>query len=58
MFKVVRYISIFFSVVQQPLAGQGLPIIEASRSYSETPHLVELLWTNDQPDADYTQQSQ
>jgi len=24
---------------------------ETSRSYSDTPHLVELLWTSDQPDA-------
>jgi hypothetical protein len=36
---------------QHPLVGQGL-IIEASRSHSETPHLVGFLWTNDRPDAE------
>jgi hypothetical protein len=42
-------------VVQQ---GQGLIIIiiiiiiiEASRSHSDTPQSVELIWTGDQPDA-------
>jgi hypothetical protein len=34
--------------VQQPIVGQGL-IIEASRSHSDTPHWVGLLWTSDQP---------
>jgi hypothetical protein len=28
----------FFSMAQQPLVGQGLLIIEASRSHSDTPH--------------------
>jgi len=36
----------------QPPVGQGLLNIEASRSHSDTPHLVGLLWTSDQPDAD------
>jgi len=36
---------------QQPLVGQGLLHIEASRSHSDTPHLVGLLWTSDQYDA-------
>jgi len=27
---------------------QGLPTIEASRSHSDTPHFVGLLWTGDQ----------
>jgi len=30
---------------------QGLPITEISRSYSDTPHSVGLLWTSDHPDA-------
>jgi len=34
-------------MVQQPLVGQGL-IIEASRSNSDTPHSVGLLWTSHQ----------
>ena len=32
--------------------GQVPLIIEASRSHSDTPHSVGLLWTSDQPDAD------
>jgi hypothetical protein len=42
----------FFFMVQQPPVGQGLLIIEASRSHSDTPHSVGLLWTSDQPDAE------
>jgi hypothetical protein len=36
----------------QPPVGQGLLIIEASRSHSDTPQSVGLLWTSDQPDAE------
>jgi len=39
----------FSPMAQQPLMGQGLLIIEASRSHSDTPHSVGLLWTSDQP---------
>jgi hypothetical protein len=39
-------------LAQQPPVGQGLLIIEASRSHSDTPHSVGLLWTSDQPEAD------
>jgi hypothetical protein len=39
-------------MAQQPAVGQGLLIIEASRSHSDTPHSVGLLWTSDQPDAE------
>jgi len=35
--------------MQQPPVGQGVLIIEASRSYSDTPHSVGILWTGDQP---------
>jgi hypothetical protein len=41
--------------------GQGLLIVQASRSHSDTPHSVGLLWTSDQPDPqlpDKTQYSQ
>jgi hypothetical protein len=31
--------------------GQGLLIIGASRSHSDTPQSVWLLWTSDEPDA-------
>jgi len=41
-------------MTQQPLVGQGLLIVEASRSHSDTPHSVGLLWTSDQP---YTETS-
>jgi hypothetical protein len=39
-------------MAQQLLVGQGLLIIEASRSHSDTPHSVGLFWTSDQPDAE------
>jgi len=44
-------------MVQQPLLGQGLLFIKDSRSHSDTPHSIVLLWTRDQPDAENTQQS-
>jgi hypothetical protein len=40
------------SMMQQPLVGQGLLLIEPSRSHSETPHSVGLVWTNDRPVAE------
>jgi len=33
-----------------PYWAKGFLIIEASRSHSDTPHSVGLLWTSDQPD--------
>jgi len=42
----------FFTMVQQPPVGQGLLTVEASRSHSDTLHLVGLLWTSDQPEAE------
>ena len=39
-------------MAQQSPVGQGLLIVEASRSHSGTPHSVGHLWTNDQPDAE------
>jgi len=39
-------------MAQQPLLGQDLLIIEASRSHCNTPHSVGLLWTSDQPVAE------
>jgi len=32
--------------------GQGLLMIKYSRSHSDTPHSVGLVWTRDQPDAE------
>jgi hypothetical protein len=37
---------------QQPLVGQGPLIIEASRSHSDTPHSVGMLWKGNHPDAE------
>jgi hypothetical protein len=39
-------------MAQQLLISQGLLIIEASRSHSDTPHSVGLLWTREKPDAE------
>jgi hypothetical protein len=39
-------------MARQPLLGQGLLIVDTSRSQSDTPHSVELLCTSDQPDAE------
>ena len=48
----MNYLVISLSpMAQQPLDGQGLLLIEASRSNSDTSHSVGLLWTNDQLDA-------
>jgi hypothetical protein len=44
--------SIFLFMVQQLPVGQGLLIIESSRSHSDTPHSLRILWTSDQPDAE------
>jgi hypothetical protein len=53
--------NLVFPRQQQSLVDQGLLIIKASRSPSDT-HSVGLLWTSDQPDAeplpDNTQHSQ
>ena len=45
----------FFPMARQPLVGQGLLTVEASRSHSDIPHSVGLLWTSDQPDAQHSQ---
>ena len=37
-----------FFMARQPPVGQGLFVVEASRSHSDTPHSVGLLWTSDQ----------
>jgi hypothetical protein len=48
-------------MARRPLVGQGLLIVQASLSHSDTLHSVELLWTRDQPvaeDSDKTQHLQ
>jgi len=42
----------FFNMAQEPPGGQASLIIEASRSHSDTPQSVGLLWTSDQQHAD------
>jgi len=37
-------------MVQQFLVGQGLLLIEASRSHSDAPHSIGFLWLCDQSD--------
>jgi hypothetical protein len=46
----LRYASlnIFVLVARQPIVGQDLRTIEASRSHSDTPHTVGPRWTSDQ----------
>jgi len=39
-------------MAQKPLMGHGLLIIEASRTHSDTPRSVRLLWTCDQADTE------
>jgi hypothetical protein len=46
------HVLVFFCMAQQPLAGQGHLIIEASQSHTDTQHSVWLLWTSDQPNAE------
>jgi len=36
-------------MTQQPLDDKGLLIVVASRSHSDTPHSVGLLWASDHP---------
>ena len=43
---------LFFLQGSTAPVGQVLLIFQASRSHSDTPHSVELLWTSDQSDAD------
>jgi hypothetical protein len=39
-------------MARQPPVGQGVLIIETSRSHSDTPYSAGLIWTSDQPDAE------
>ena len=39
-------------MLQEPVVGQGLLIIEDSWSHSDTPHSVGILWTSDKSDAE------
>jgi hypothetical protein len=50
--NIISPMTLFFCMAQQPPVVKGLLIIEASRSHSETPHWVGLLWTSDRPVAE------
>jgi hypothetical protein len=45
---LTRYMALYVSVAQQPLVEQGLLIIEALRSHSDTSRSLGILWTSDQ----------
>jgi hypothetical protein len=47
----VKWKYFFVFMERQPLVGQAVLIVEVSRSHSDKPHSVGLLWTSDQPDA-------
>jgi hypothetical protein len=40
------------TLISPALVGQALIIIEASQSHTDTPHAVELLWMNEETDAE------
>jgi hypothetical protein len=48
--RIFRYYGA--TALPPPPVGQGLFIIENSRSHSDTPHSVGLLWTSDQSDSE------
>ena len=48
----VKPIGLIFLMARQPLEGQGLVIVESSRSHSDIQHSVRLLWASDRPDAE------
>jgi hypothetical protein len=50
--QVISILQIFEFFFQRPPVGQGLLIVEASRSHSDTPHSGGFPWTSDQPDAE------
>jgi hypothetical protein len=47
-----EYLVFFPHMAPQPVVCLGLSVVEASRSHSDTPHSLGLLWTSDQPDAE------
>jgi len=49
LLNLKKKLSLFHSVAQQPCSGLGHLIVEVSRSYTDTPHSVGILWKRDQP---------
>ena len=54
---ICMHFHFFLFMVQRVLVSQDLLITEASRSHSDTPHSVGLLWTSDRPGAKTTHSS-
>jgi len=50
--ELVVDLLIFLPWPNSPTVGHGLTIVEDSRSHSDTPQSVGLLWTSDQSDAE------
>jgi len=48
----ISFFYFVFLVAQQPSLGLGRLSFKTSRSHSDTPQSVGLLWTSDQPDAE------
>jgi hypothetical protein len=48
LFQLSSQKTVLFTMAQQPPVGQDLIIIKDSRSHSDTPQSVGLLWTSDQ----------
>jgi hypothetical protein len=49
---IIKCDQILFSMSQQTIVGQDLLIIETSRTHSDTPHSVGILWMGDRLDTE------
>jgi len=52
--NLFAYVKLAFFLWLDSPTGPRTLTVESSRSHSDTPHSVGLLWTSDQPDADNT----
>jgi hypothetical protein len=52
IYRLSRRFFWFSFMAQYSLVSLGLLTVKASRSHSDKPHSIELLWTNDQHDAE------
>jgi hypothetical protein len=51
-FICLFFYTLFFFRGSTTVVGQDLLLVEVSRSHSDTPHSLGLLWTSDQPVAE------
>jgi hypothetical protein len=49
-FSGQTYLFLLYFYASIALVGQGILLIEVSRSHSDKPHSVEFLWRHDEPD--------